>query len=373
MRQQLQGFGSIQEAYGSGYAEGCRVGACRAVTDIIPLADTRRHDVKLLYIEQGFESIDAGIRDAMQSLVRECVTAAPDDMVNTAEREQPDILLVMNGLHVFPDDFTSRIGQISDMGITTAIWFVDDPYFTEDTARLCLHFDQVFTHELSCVELYRSLGVKTHYMPLAVHPGLFAPQRTEPHYHSDICFVGNAFRNRAALFDELAPFLAKKKLRIIGGFWERLSRYKLLSPFIHSGFIPPSETVKFYNGAKIVINLHRPAEKGEDNRNSLNLPGRSINPRTFEINACGTLQLTDVREDLTRYYKPGTDIETFRDADELKRKLDYYLHHETERKAIALRGLRTTMSRHTYVRRLPDLLRLLNARQAVTIKKRQGE
>lgn len=357
------------EGYQAGYREGYRLGGCQALLDRIPSPNLSSFDLKIVYIPQGFESIDSGIISGLRAMVRELIVGTPEGIVELALQEQPDVVLILNGLHVFPDHYELQMEQIREKGIRTAIWFADDPYFTEDTSRLCMHFDYVFTHELSCVELYQQLGAReVHYLPLAVHPELFRPVHAGPAYQSDICFIGNAFRNRAALFDALAPFLKGKNVRIIGGFWERLARYEELSPFVYSGFIPPAETVKFYNGAKIVINLHRPCEYGEDNRNSLHLAGRSINPRTFEINACGTLQITDIREDLPAYYTPGADIETFGSVEELKNKLAYYLKHEDHRRRIALRGLATTTSNHTYNHRLPQLLNILSVRQAAMRK-----
>ncbi len=336
------------------------MGGCRALLDHVEPPALPFFEWKILYVPQGFESIDEGVAKALTQLVRECIVVRPEQLLASAEQFQPDLILVMNGLHVFPSDFRTSVDRLREQGYMTAIWFVDDPYFTEETPELAQHFDVVFTHELSCVPLYESVGVKhVHYFPLGVHPDLFMPTMAGPQYKSDICFIGNAFTNRTALFDELAPFLVGKKVRIIGGFWERLRRFKQLSPFVYSGFIPPSETVKFYNGAKIVINVHRPITNGDDNRNTLNLPGRSINPRTFEINACGTLQLTDVREDLYRYYSPGVDIETFSSIPELKQKISYYLMEEDHRRSIAMQALRTTMTRHTYAHRLPELLSLI--------------
>ncbi|PAD73879.1 CgeB family protein [Paenibacillus campinasensis] len=357
------------EGYQSGYREGYRLGGYQALLERIAGPALPSYDLKVVYIPQGFESIDDGIISGLRAMVRELIIGTPGSITELALREQPDVVLILNGLHVFPDHLELQMQQLRERGIRTAIWFVDDPYFTEDTSRLCLHFDYVFTHELSCVELYRQRGARqVHYLPLAVHPELFRPVHAGPAYQSDICFIGNAFRNRAALFDALAPFLKGKKVRIIGGFWQRLARYKELSPFVYSGFIPPAETVKFYNGAKMVINLHRPCEYGEDNRNSLHIAGRSINPRTFEINACGTLQITDVREDLSVYYTPGVDIETFGSVQELKNKLAYYLAHEEHRRSIAMKGLETTLSRHTYAHRLPRLLDILSVQEAAARK-----
>lgn len=348
--------------YREGYQEGYRLGLCEAVKHLNPPEVAECRPLKLMYVPQGFQAIDTGVVEAMKLLVREVILSTPETMLEVAEREKPGAVLVMNGLHVFPENHLEQIDGIRKLGITTAIWFVDDPYFTEDTAVISQHYDHVFTHELGCLEFYRSLGAASvHYLPLCVNPQMFNPRRTGPQYQYDVVFIGNAFRNRTELFDELAPFLCDKKVLIAGGFWERLSTFEQLAPFIKDGFIPPEETANYYSGAKLVINIHRPWEGGQDNRNSFQLPSRSINPRTYEISACGTMQLTDIREDLGRFYRPGHDMETFGSTEELKQKIDYYLKHEKERRQFALRGLQTTLRNHTFTARLPQLLNVLTA------------
>lgn len=346
--------------YRDGYHEGYRLGMCEAVQRRSTVEVEACRPFKLMYVPQGFHAIDTGVIEALQQLVSELVISSPEAMLETAAREMPGAVLVMNGLHVFPENHLEQITEIRKLGIRTAIWFVDDPYFTEDTSVICRHYDHVFTHELGCVEFYQSFGVPSvHYLPLCVNPKMFYPRRTAPQYKYDIVFIGNAFHNRTALFDELAPYLKDKKVLIAGGFWERLATYDQLAPFISNGFIPPEETANYYSGAKLVINIHRPWEEGQDNRNSFRLPSRSINPRTYEISACGTMQLTDVREDLGNYYRPGYDLDTFGSAKELQEKIEYYLKHEKERRIYALRGLQTTMRNHTFTARLPHLLNVI--------------
>ena len=349
--------------YRNGYQEGYRLGMCEAVRKLNPEKVEPCRPFKLMYVPQGFEAIDTGVTEALSQLVSELILSTPEAMLETAARELPGAVLVMNGLHVFPENHLDQISEIRSMGIPTAIWFVDDPYFSEDTSVICKHYDHVLTHEMGCLEFYRSLGAgSVHYLPLCVNPQMFYPRRTGPQYQHDIVFIGNAFFNRTELFDRLAPFLSLKKTLIAGGFWERLTTYDKMSPFISSGFIPPEETANYYSGAKLVINIHRPWEAGQDNRNSFQLPSRSINPRTYEISACGTMQLTDVREDLGNFYRPGYDLDTFGSAEELQFKIEYYLKHEKERRLFALRGLHTTLKNHTFTARLPQLLDVIAKR-----------
>lgn len=312
---------------------------------------------RVMYVPQGFESLDAGIIEALKQITGELRVVPASEMLAAGLSFRPDLVLVLNALHVFPPDHAAHLDQLRAAGIRTAVWFVDDPYFTEYTVSLAPHYDYVFTHEFSCVPFYEAAGSsRVYHLPLAADTAFFSPDQVPPAYQYDICFIGNAFWNRVALFDELAPYLAGKRVLIGGAFWERLGRKDILGPFIREGWIAPAETRLYYNGAKIVINLHRPTEQGQDNHNTAGLPGCSVNPRTYEIAACGALQLTDVREELSQLYRPGFDIETFGSAVELKEKLEYYLTNERQRAELAWRGLWTTRTRHTYIDRLGRLL-----------------
>ncbi|MFB5677015.1 glycosyltransferase [Paenibacillus terreus] len=332
------------------------MGGCQAMVERTPV-NPQLVDCRVLFIPQGFPAIDSGVTRALQRCTKECMVGTAETMFESAASFRPDLMLVMNGLHVFPPDHLEQVEKVRSLGIRTGIWFADDPYFTEDTSAIALHYDVVFTHELSCVSFYRSLGAgNVHYMPLGVDEEMFHPRRVDFRY--DVCFIGNAFWNRVELFDQLAPFLADKKVIIVGGHWDRLKRTDLLGRFIHDRWMEPTETVNYYNASKIVINLHRPSEMGMDNRNTYRQPAMSINPRTYEISACGTLQLTDVRDDLTSHYRPGYDLETFANADELRAKIAYYLRFGRQREHIAWRGVYTTRRNHTYTSRIPKLLNI---------------
>ncbi|MFD0694202.1 DUF3880 domain-containing protein [Paenibacillus sp. GCM10027628] len=351
-----------KRGFQTGQEHGVRMGRCQAILDDVKPASLLLREAKVLFIAQGFEAIDGGISQALEQTVREAYTGTATDMVRLAEELRPDLVLVMNGLHVFPAEHKDHVDQVNLMGIKTAIWFADDPYFTDYTASLAPHYDYVFTHELSCLAFYRDAGCRqVHYLPLAVNTSVYKPLYVAPEYRSDICFIGNGFPNRIALFDQIAPFLANKKVILAGSRWDQLRHYSLLEQGIKLQWIPIEESVKYYNGAKIVLNVHRHAYDETFNKNSRNIPGHSINPRTYEISACGTLQITDYRHDLDRYYTPGHDIETFDSAEELIQKMLHYLVHEEDRMRIAMRGLRKSVSEHTFSNRLLKLFDIVFA------------
>ncbi|MNI92288.1 Spore protein YkvP [compost metagenome] len=101
--------------------------------------------------------------------------------------------------------------------------------------------------------------------------------------------------------------------------------------------------------------MHRSPIAESVNNNTIGVTASSPNPRTFEIAACGTLQLVDVREDLASFYTPGVEIETYSTSDELMQKVNFYLTHEKERQEIALRALEKTYRDHTYSNRIHQM------------------
>lgn len=352
-----------QQGYSAGFHAGWRDGAIEwaKTASVTPMPEAM--PLRVLYIPQGslgFDAIDAGIISALQRCVTEVHIGSQEGLVQQAAAVQPDLMLVLNGLYTFPPDHLEQIDAIRALGIKTAIWFVDDPYMTAHTVQIAPHYDIVLTHERGTIELYRQQGcLQVFHMPLAVNDAVFRPFRAEKSYEYEVCFIGVAFWNRVELIDSIAVQLSRRKLFIAGGQWDRLQHYPLLKPHIHLDGITPEAAAHYYNGSKLVINMHRTDVPGKDNQIDAQMTGLSVNPRTYDVSACATLQLTDVRDDLFAQYRPGHEIETYNGARELIEKIDYYLTHEEERLRIAMRGLYRTLRDHTMTTRITSLLNLL--------------
>ncbi|GAA3408564.1 glycosyltransferase [Paenibacillus hodogayensis] len=354
-----EGVAGWENGYLEGRSQGYHYGLCESIYARAATETGVRHDVKVLYVKANgspYASLDQGIEHALRSIAREVAVVQPDgDAAQAAAAEKPDLVLVLDAAGVsVPAD---QIDRIRAQGIRTAVWLPDDPYHSDATATIAPHYDYVFTLESSCVPVYRELGChQSHYLPLAVNPGFTRQFKVSEAYRHDICFVGSAFWNRVAYFDEIADYLATKRVKIIGYWWERLNKYAKLAKFIDGVWLSPEETAKHYSGSKIVINLHRSAEDADHNSNSRKIPANSVNPRLFEIASCAAFQLVDQRPDLPGLYTPGHDIVTFSTPRELVRQLDYYLNHEEERREIARRALFRTVTEHTYAKRLQQML-----------------
>jgi spore maturation protein CgeB len=66
-----------------------------------------------------------------------------------------------------------------------------------------------------------------------------------------------------------------------------------------------------------------------------------------EVLACGTFLITEEPNDMQAAgFKNGEHFVVFKDLNDLKRKINYYLKHEKERKEIALKGMKFVNANH---------------------------
>ena len=347
----------FQRGYEDGYLRGRVNFIMNQVVEPFPVSP-----VHILYVSSGkgypYSPLDEAIRGTLRDLVTTLHVAEPHEPITErAALLKPDLVLVLDGMH-FP---LEEVDTIRNQGIRTAIWLTDDPYNTDMTLNIASHYDYVFTHELNCIELYQNHGCsEVHYLPFAAYLPQFHPNTFPTIHRRDISFIGSGYWNRVNYFNPILPQLMSHQTVFNGVWWDRLPDFAKYQHKIElNRWMSPEETKDVYNGTKIVVNLHRSHEDDSVNNNSLNIPALSPNPRTFEISACATLQLTDAREDLGRFYIPGVEIETYETATEMMDKIEYYLSNEDKQREIALRGFERTWKEHSYHHRIHTLIQTI--------------
>lgn len=273
------------------------------------------------------------------------------------DRERPNLMLAIHGINVNPE----IVRYARSRGVKTALWITEDPYEIDRNRQWAKLYDYIFTNELNAVKEYR--GGRVYYMPFCTSPEVFKPvPDVEPKYRSDICFIGMGFPNRIDILNRIADFLANYNVKLVGN-WTRWGG-KLdprLGKFVISGIVDPGEAVKYYNGARINLNIHRDYsdKKLPENLNSKNIRANSPNIRFFEICGCGKLQIVDNTRDISSYYIPGKEIVVYSDANDLRNKLRYYLDNPQEAEAIGKNARIKTLRCHTYKHRLGKMLNII--------------
>jgi spore maturation protein CgeB len=83
--------------------------------------------------------------------------------------------------------------------------------------------------------------------------------------------------------------------------------------------------------------------------------------RTFEIPACGSLQIAPRNDEILSFFKEDDEIVCFDSPEELKEKVGFYLAHPASRERIARNGFKkVTSSNHTYQHRVETMLEKLS-------------
>jgi spore maturation protein CgeB len=239
-----------------------------------------------------------------------------------------------------------------------AIWLLEDPYEFDVIPGICKDVDIVFSIDENAI-VYRKYYyhfTNIHLLPMGYNQKIYTPQICDPSYYSDILLAGVAFRKRVKTALFLADYCSERKLKlkIIGLWWDRDPNFQQLKPYTHLGFISEFELSRYYNNAKIAIEINRDTPSCNRRNVVASTPGRG-----FHSLGCRTFTITDIRHTTHKYFTTGKDIETFSSQEELKEKLDLYLKNEERRKEIALCGHLRNLNENTFDHRVDQIINIL--------------
>ena len=185
---------------------------------------------------------------------------------------------------------------IRGLGGHKLLWSMEDPYESDLTFDMlsCCYF--IFTSDESTAKALdkEAGGDRIYYVPHACNPKVHRSMRVPYEYRSDILFVGNAYESRLKFFRDCAEEYKDKMVTIIGVGYRGLDGYQY-QKVIH-GHISEEEHVKYINGAKLVLNLHRQITD-VDVANKRRIPADHLNNRFYEVMACGKQQFVVGRPD----------------------------------------------------------------------------
>lgn len=312
-------------------------------------------------IKRPFTPIDRSIVKALKQLDVNVTTVLPGKEMSqrclpVIKEQKPDFILVLMAWKLTKKN-VALLKNIKQ--IPKCVWFTDDPYYMDWSRSVGKHFDIVFTNESRSVAVYRRNGCKhVHHLPLGVDTSDFFPRDAVPErYRSDVLVLGTAFNNRRVFLRKLLPLLSKVNVRLIGPGWEKLNLKQRRNVATRAQWVSMKEANAYYNGARIVLNLHRSARDEYLRLNTRLVPAHTPNNRTFEVAACSAFQLIEARPDLASLYPPRTSVPTFHTPRECCELITYYLPRKKQRNDIADRTYRHTLETHQYIHRMQAVLK----------------
>jgi len=201
----------------------------------------------------------------------------------------------------------------------TACFLLDPQYLPELKVEMAKHFDHVFVSQKAEVERYRRAGAgNVYWLPHACDPEIHNRKSDTKRY--DIGFVGTLNPKREEMIGRLRTRFDVHYERCFG---ERMA--------------------EVYSESKIVFNVSTVSE---------------INMRIFEAMATGSLLLTDSipGSGLEDLFADKKHLVYYRSDDDMMALAEYYLKHEEERERIAQAGRQEVLTKHTYSRRVADMI-----------------
>lgn len=269
-------------------------------------------------------------------------------LLKLIDREKPDLFLTIFGFN----HSAEVLRRIKDAGVPTACWWLNDPFQFERSAAKAACYDHYFTNSRGSVPLYAERGIaNVSFLPVGVYPPLHKKlPGTAKKW--DISFAGDYKPVREEV---LAAVATRFDVAIFGPWRNKLPKDSPLQKHIVSDrFFSPEDMVEIFNQSRIVLNIHTWLGKTEF----------GINPRVFEASGCGSLQISDYKEEIGDFYEEDKEIVIYRSTDELLEKLAYYLEHEAEAEVIAARAYHRTRRENTYEQRMQELLRVCSGAAA---------
>jgi spore maturation protein CgeB len=234
----------------------------------------------------------------------------------------------------------------------TAMWFVENYRHLTYWQQLAAGYDFWFViQQEPCIAALKQAGAKdVRYLPMAANPSVHRPleltQAERVEFGSDVSFVGAGYANRREIFPRLLRH--DWTFKLWGNEWGGAND---LTPVLQrNGVRVDTDTcLKVFNASSVNLNLHSWTGTG------LDPDGDFINPRTFELAACGAFQLTDRRSLMPDLFTES-EVATVSSSDELPAEITRWLREPEQRVTMAAQARQRVLAEHTYVHRMRDLL-----------------
>lgn len=324
-----------------------------------------------------------------------------------------DIVLTVNYFGVLSDAcMQCRIPYVS--------WTCDSPLIAMYHRSVFNKCNFIFIFDKVQYCYFKSIGVKNvYYLPLAAqdrHPEKLGGSE----YEADISFVGSLYEKNSydGITDKLTPYLRgyfdaamNAQADIFGeNLFDRMLTPDILEQLMEIidfrqsedsmsdislvfnttflGFkmaqkermgclsmLGRSHEVKLYTDSTMLIDgvrnmgsvgYHTDMPKVfNQSAINLNLTIRNIRSgiplRAWDIMASGGFLLTNFQAEYMSFFENGRELVWFDSVDDMRKKADYFLEHEEERKEIARRGYECAVKKHSYEMRLRQIINIIES------------
>lgn len=234
------------------------------------------------------------------------------------------VSIVVTGIR----DALPAIDRCRAAGPPVAVLFTESPYDLDLELPLAAAMDAGWTQERASLSAFQDVNPATAYLPHAWHPerhytGGVAKCEIPAH---DVVIVGSGFPERVAWLNAIDWSGIDLGLY---GIWDGLGLREEIAECIAGGVISNAYASALYRRARMGINLYRTRRPGSREA----ITAESLNPRAYELAACGTFHLSTPRAEVDEIF--GGHVPTYTTPDEAEIVMRAYLDDADERQSIA--------------------------------------
>jgi len=284
-----------------------------------------------LYTERGHTLINR----ILNRLMRPAISARINrGLISAVKNGKYDLVIVNNGWHLTAE----TISEVKKNAVHAVLWSTDELYNKVFTAFIhpdsYLKYDCVFSQRKHLFDFYRGKGLKKlKYLPLFYYPEHHPIATTAEEkitWGSDIAFMGTWSREREKMINALSGL----NVRIWGGYWHKSSKEFQKKFTITSKIAWMEDMSRVVNSTKIIIDALTKEQHDQ------------INMKNLQIPACGGFLITTKTDKIIELFEEDKEVVCYETYEELRKKCEYYLTHEDERRGIALNGHKKVISGH---------------------------
>jgi spore maturation protein CgeB len=253
------------------------------------------------------------------------------------------------------------IRQIGALGIGTMNWFCNASYQLHLVSEIAPEYDFCLVPEKHRLEHYKRIGANPIYCQEGANPDVYRPYPETQRF--DAGFIGQAYGERPGLIESLIEHGID--VNVWGSGWEYFTRRR---PSLHplrwnwgskkrgipkrfiGGVLTDDEMVRTYSRTKVNLGFAACWSSGSERITQIRL-------RDFEIPMSGAFYLTEFQEELGEFFDIDQEIVCYRNADELRENIRFYVRHPAERERIRENGRRRCLNEHTWGKRFEGVFR----------------
>ncbi|WMT49132.1 MAG: glycosyltransferase [Thermoplasmatales archaeon] len=237
-------------------------------------------------------------------------------LIEKVDEIDPDIILFFKGELISP-----KILSLLSENRSIYLFYPDTYKFKPLLKRELKHFKSVFTAS-NKKSFYYKLGAKHVWtVPWACDPEFHKKINIQKRF--DVSFIGTAYWERRKIIRRLS------EVEVFGDFWYGMGEHSH-APVYGNDFI------KTINETKINLNL----------QSKVSIKADAPTMRTFELAGCGGFQISDYMHSLKDYFPM---IPTFKDENELKNLISYYIDNEEEALNISIKTMEKCQAKYKYI------------------------